>query len=262
MANKVLTVLAAWGGPRRKLAITGDYYNKDRTAFLKHGYWPKDTSDFICVAPIYKDEPKYFTDYLEDIGAKRRPSNSYFSYGSFTYAYSLFPDFDYYILLEDDYSFVEDNFTDKLISMMKPKDAILCGLIGHSASGGDGDSIVQFPANSISIIRREFLYEWAKIEKPPHEHGETTYEEAELCQVWMGRAAKQLGFTVSDWLDYYSTPFWKGDHRIYEKTEEGVGARPNCETHRPEGSKAPFIVPTQAIIEKTPIDGVIYGLHA
>ena len=75
----------------------------------------------------------------------------------------------------------------------------------------------------------------------------------------MGQVAHKLGFKVADWLDHYSTPFWKSNHSIYERAEEGLGARPNCETYRPEGSKSPFIIPIQAIIEKTPIDGVLYG---
>jgi len=142
---KVNYVIAAWSGSRRD-----DYplYEKNRLFYLLNHLKSLKTlnhnlDQITIVAPINnEDEPPYFAKFLARLPKRIndtavvviRRRNGGQSYGSYFYAYSIFGDeYDYYILVEDDYVFIEDYFDSTLIREFNknPNCGFLCSYIDY-----------------------------------------------------------------------------------------------------------------------------------
>jgi hypothetical protein len=136
-------VIATWTGPRRK---GNEPHRKDNLYYLKEhlrllNKYKHELSQITIVAPDNPNESKEIEEFLE-IGYKDllqgtpievlRRENKGHSYGSYSYAYSKFrKNFDYYILVEDDYFFPINQFDSVLVSLFKKREncGFLCGLV-------------------------------------------------------------------------------------------------------------------------------------
>tara|TARA_Y100000034_G_scaffold104648_1_gene131370 strand:- start:24932 stop:25870 length:939 start_codon:yes stop_codon:yes gene_type:complete len=132
---KINYVIAAFAGDRR---VCDESYDKDRSHYLKiHlaqlSKLKHNLDQITIVVAKIEGQPK-FDEYINGIKdqyvvIERENRNQ--SYGSWAKAYEIFRDkFDYYIFIEDDYLFVQDNFDTTLVDLFqsKPNCGYLCSL--------------------------------------------------------------------------------------------------------------------------------------
>lgn len=140
-----------------------------------------------------------------------RPTNDR-AYGQFLYAYQQYPDFDYYILVEDDYLPNADNFDSILIEVLEQKKCdYLCGSFGPVPGG-----TVDVPRHNIGIIKGDALRRI--IEKTPawkfHPNGENDGQEqemfADLCHA--------AGVVIADYSDRFPVPYFDRYLRYFSET--------------------------------------------
>ena len=135
---KTAYILAAYGG--RSVLTRPDGY--DRLVYLKTHLEFLNTvkhnlDQIVIVLNTDAQELSTYTEFVKTIPTTigntpvtliRRP-NKGVSYGAFTHAFNIFvDDFDYFIIVEDDWIPVEDHFDTTLVAMMQenPNTAYLC----------------------------------------------------------------------------------------------------------------------------------------
>jgi hypothetical protein len=125
---KINYVFAAWAGKRRK---GNDQYHRDLTFYVKNHLkslevLKHDLSQITLAVNASRVEPKYFTDYISELPDNIngtplvviRRHNKGQSYGAYSDAFLKYGNnFDYFIFIEDDYIFVQDNFDQILLQM-------------------------------------------------------------------------------------------------------------------------------------------------
>lgn len=202
--HKINYVCPCWSGPRRG----GDeFYNKDRSIYLRAqiatlNLLQHHLSQITFVVPKNTEEPVQFRDLIDNIPEKIgetpikiiETKNTHSSYGPYHYVYSLYKEtFDYYILIEDDYVFVKNNFDDILVKIMKKtKCGYLCGRIGKC---GDG-----LPIASVSnglVHSSAFKQIWDHFGCIPHA-GQVEFSDAFL----------NSGVKMKDYGGTFRTPFY------------------------------------------------------
>jgi|SRR5579859_4525156 len=133
-----------------------------------------------------------FSDYQKalDLFPSRllRP-NTQGSYGAWRDGYLMYPGYEWYFFLEDDYVFNIDHFDQLMIDMWKPKATYLTELIQENhASISNG------------MTRGDVVTDWSKLPA-------TDIYDAHLQMNWH----KCFGETgLIDIAEQYSTPFWTG----------------------------------------------------
>jgi len=134
---KTNLVIATWSGLRSdgRIESQDKYFAKDRSVYIRAQIHQLSTLqhnlDQITIAvPKNTNEPKEFTQFINKIPCEIkntpvkiiRRSNVGHSYGSFNSVYEKYRNqFDFYILLEDDYVFVLDYFDEILIKIIQRK---------------------------------------------------------------------------------------------------------------------------------------------
>lgn len=114
-------VLAAWSGMRR---VNPPRYVEEREVFLKKhveslSKLRHSLTQVTIVVAQNKEEPHSYRRFLESLPSKvgsarvvllERPNVGY-SFGAYSEVYGRYRgDFDYYLLMEDDYAFAQDDF--------------------------------------------------------------------------------------------------------------------------------------------------------
>ncbi len=137
---KTAYIIATYGGQRLHGRVPEkELYLREHLQQLTKIQHNIDT--IIVVVNTDKTECPLFTQYIESlpdvIGRSKliveRRENVGLSYGAFNHAFEKHGNkFDYFILLEDDYIPVEDNFDTTLIRILKerPATVYLCALLG------------------------------------------------------------------------------------------------------------------------------------
>lgn len=194
-------LLATWSGKRRN--PSKDYLRAQIEQLQKLHH---SLNQITIIQPAGSDDLDYY-HFLEDpmrvlpIEALHRPTNDR-AYGQFLFAYQKYPNFDYYILVEDDYLPNIDGFDSILIGLLHEKKCdYLCGSFGPVPGG-----TVNVPRHNIGIIKGEALKRI--IDTTPnwkfHPNGENDGQEqemfAELCH--------SAGVTIADYSDRFPVPYY------------------------------------------------------
>lgn len=138
--------------------------------------------------------------YLDYVGP-----NTLYSYDQWLQAYEKFPNFDYYLFIEDDY-YINDNivsFDDTIINIYKKK---FPDNIGYLASwyGLTERSFGQVHlAISNGVLSRETL------ERVPNILNEYKRIAGNSCQMNFGRLFSNRKIPIIDIMDTYDMPFWE-----------------------------------------------------
>jgi hypothetical protein len=217
---KINYVIATWTGKRRR---GNEAHRYDKTLYLKEQLrlleeYPHDLSRITVVAPHNKRELARDTEYLAGLDGTVvggspvvtiRRENKGHSYGSYSHVFGLdrslgagkSSEFDYYIFMEDDYAFVQDNFDQKMVNMFEGKDncGYLCSLVtdfedrGHAAiSNGIASS---------AVLEKV----WEQHGCLPSSNFTTTYHcQSQLQFSW---AFLDAGYQLHDFTDQYSVLF-------------------------------------------------------
>lgn len=149
---KVAYLLAAYGG-RSNDGVDRTIYLRDHLEQLRTVKHHIDA--IIIIINTSKQELPEYTEFVRTISEKigdtpvtiLRRSNIGMSYGAYTHAFKKYVnEFDYFILMEDDYLPVEDYFDTTLVNMLKEAvgTAYLCGCIAYGWGKG------QFPHAGLS----------------------------------------------------------------------------------------------------------------
>jgi len=133
-------IIATWNGVRVKKDTFYNYLNTLRDHLKRLNSLSNNISQVTIMKPESNINNSYYDIEIDDNIKIIECENEYFSYGQWLKALKLFlTDFDYYILIEDDYVPNTHNFDQKLIELYK-ENTYLCSLVGtHEAKG------VKFP---------------------------------------------------------------------------------------------------------------------
>jgi len=152
----VLLVIACSGFARRA-DIDADY-DIDRALYLKQQHHALSTLKYSCdVVLVNSGGSPGYREYLDTLRGTYHVidrENRGMSLGAFSDAWKLMPDYDYYILLEDDYLFVLDYFDEEMVEMLEAEPN--CGYMCQVANSGDGHNCI-FPAFMNGIASRALL---------------------------------------------------------------------------------------------------------
>jgi len=132
---KINYIIACWSGMRR---VNPQAYIDDRAIFLrKHLKYMRNLKHSIDQITIIisdnPDEPKSYKDFINRLPQMinntkievMRRSNIGYSYGGYSDVFERYrKQFDYYLLMEDDYVFMLDNFDDIMLNDFKVDDKI------------------------------------------------------------------------------------------------------------------------------------------
>ena len=214
-------VIAGWSGLRRD--GFGPYI-EDRAYYLKAQLkslekLAHNLDQITIVVPNNPDEPKEFTELLEEIPRRMgtalvyvlRRENLGQSYGSYSHVYEKYRDrFDYYIFVEDDYIFVQDNFdTELMVSCASMNNCgFLCSLVLQDVHTPDLHAGI---ANGIANSEVLELI-WDRFGELPHRN----WSDAALTevtryntgpQIRFSRAFTDVGRGLYDMTHKYQAPF-------------------------------------------------------
>lgn len=216
-------LIACWPALTRTAILLEDttYYLKKQVEHLEK--YEHDLSQITFVVSDCNQETKDYTNFLKNLPTKiqgavvkvHRKPNYGWSYGSYSAAYDTYRNFDYYILLEDDYVVCTDHFDEKMIYMMMqyPKCGYMCSVkykvSSEWCSSSISNGIVSEPAlNAV----------WNKFGCIPHgsvEHG-ITEGYGKIClqngkrvhhQADFARSFIEAGYELEDMADNYVFPF-------------------------------------------------------
>ena len=135
--------------------------------------------------------------------------NEGMSYGQYCRMLRQFPDDDYYILMEDDYVPVQDDFDKILVELLdKVGCDYLCGVLFNSAARfGKRRETHAAVSNGIakgSVLRS--IYEQQGCLMPRG----SSYNN---CQIIFSRSFLKHGFNIEDWTEHYQTKYL-GTHEL------------------------------------------------
>lgn len=169
--KKINYICPCWSGWRRG----GDeIYNKDRSIYMKIQVAMlqklEHNLDLITIViPENPDEPKEFTNFLKEFPKKINKVPVFFiwmentssSYGPYNRVFDIFrSEFDYYILMEDDYIPIQDNFDNILIKTLEKKKncGYCCSKVGKCDDGTPIASVSNglVPSWAFERIRKEY----------------------------------------------------------------------------------------------------------
>ena len=195
---RVYAVVAAYCGPRR---WTSPLFQKDCLHYIKsnveaikknstfvtkievvvNGYAPIDTADLDHDGVVYTGRP-----------------NEGFSYGAWNSSLvKCKNEFDYAVLLEDDYKPVYPGYDKELISYIEvdPTVGYVCGLLGPNRHASVSNGLLNLEA-------------FRKLpESGFNLNNGLSYREGELNQYYFPLDLERVGYKVIDHLDRFCTPF-------------------------------------------------------
>lgn len=208
-------IIATWSGDRR---AGNNGHLEDPTGYLvKHfeklSSITHSLNQIVLVIPDNPKESAKFKSYIAQLPsflgqtplAILRRNNAGQSYGSYSDAYLRYPDFDYYIFIEDDYVPVINDF-DKLLAQMFdscPEAGYLCSYAHNAAPEGAHAAISNGITSKkiLSAIKDKFGV-------IPHAARATaTHTYSADPQLEFSRAFMKVHTRIYDYLSYYSSPF-------------------------------------------------------
>jgi hypothetical protein len=202
---KVNYVCPCWSGFRRGADAL---YEKDRSIYmrvqlaqllrLRHSL----SQITICI-PFNPEEPAEFRDFLGmwPKSINKTPvvfvetENTLASYGPYNHVYQKYRnEFDYYLLIEDDYVFVQHDFDRILLELINadPECGFLCSRVGICEDGSPIASV------SNGIVRT------TAFDKINERYGYIPYD----GQVAFSDAFRDTGIKMSDFGGNYRCPFY------------------------------------------------------
>lgn len=134
-----------------------------------------------------------------------------YSYGQWIHAFETFPDFDYYILMEDDYIFAKDNFTTELLDTFKEK--IPSGIGYLSTLVADMHGWERHAAISNGIISNSA----SKVFKLEEFISKTQRCSGDVCQLIFSKILMSNNIQLGDFSDKYQALFWNNELRNYSE---------------------------------------------
>ena len=213
--NRINYVIASWSGHRsqRESPEMGRRFLRahiNKVMSLKH-----NLSQITICNPDNPSHEEYrlHSDLINELMAQHpslikvlNRSNAMVAYGSWSDAYGKYrTEFDYYILMEDDYVPVQDNFDQILIDLIgkNPKVGYLGALLSNTSCVPDGRKHMGV-TNGIAIT--------SALEAVYQKFGSlmASYVEPEywLNQVNFSLAFMDCGYELADWSREYNVPFW------------------------------------------------------
>lgn len=168
-------------------------------------------TQITIVKPICKDHIKHENYYRFNKWSKMFPTVPVFilefnypklySYGQWIYNYKCFPNFDYYIVIEDDYVFYTENFTEKLLKLYREKIPNNFGYLSswvsklhkfslHSAISNGMISREAFSTLDINLFSKNVI--------------------DSNCQYMFSKMLIDRGVILKDFIENYKAYFWNG----------------------------------------------------
>jgi len=225
--DKINYVIATWSGPRRQ---GNDEYHENSVIYIdKHlkslSTLKHNLAQITLVIPFNPEESKEFRDFIKQLPTHinqtplklLKRGNLGQSYGSYSDAFMTYRRlFNYFIFIEDDYVFAQDNFDQVMVQMFNSCEncGFLCSFVSTALRG-------ELPHGAISngISNTEILNSIVK------KYGELPYGEDSTVEDSAYTATPQLEFTRSfievkkrlyDYLTVYNAPFNDGGkYKIY-----------------------------------------------
>lgn len=208
-------VVATWSGPRR---VKDPRHFEDRSFYINshieslYKLKSKFISNYTIVIPNNAAEPDYFRNKIPDsingvpVEILERP-NIGLSYGSFSDAYEMYRiNFDYYILMEDDYVFVSDNYDEILLDKINS-----CKKCGFVCAYYRKEHAAVYLGIASSIAMEKI---WKKYGKLPHSStSEYRLNESE-GQIGQSKAFVETGSSILDITDKYKISYRKPNMSI------------------------------------------------
>ena len=236
-------VLCAWSGPRRvrdaKVYEDPTYYLRVHLDALKRQR--HTLKQITIVVPHNPTEPPDFRQFIQALPSKIRDAdvvvverpNVGMSYGSFADVYARYrTEFDYYFFVEDDYIFVQHDFDQAHLKLMREDPA--CGYLCAVASdlGGRFPLHAAVPHGLFRTAALEAVF--ARRGRIPH-GTDATYSRSERDgQIGQSQAIIGAGYRLRDWSGRYRVSFREADFSIthfHDECEhsiiEPIGRRTN-----------------------------------
>jgi hypothetical protein len=134
--------------------------------------------------------------------------NEGFSYASWNHAYDTYrAKFDHYILVEDDYMPCAHNFDTTLVEMADDSNGYVCGMVSKP-SVRRWPGIKSHAANSNGVIRSDI---WGRVHPAEVVTGDGMFAGPDSQVLWSASFEK-AGVPLTDWIDSYASPFWRGQN--------------------------------------------------
>jgi hypothetical protein len=190
-------LIATWAGDKRRNPST-EYLkvHLGKLFSLQHNV------RVTVIRPLGSDCDEFYNlpaDILNKVTILNRPANDR-SYGQFLYAFDKVPKSDYFILAEDDYIPVLDNFDTILKDILEEKGAdYICGRY-HTQSRLDP----LHPEMNIGIVKASSLQEISKQDVKFPANGTDDGSE----KVIFAKMFTDQGLRIDDYSDRYSVPYW------------------------------------------------------
>jgi len=133
---KINYVIATWNGIRVKSDGTYDYLNTLKNHINRLFSLDNSISQITIMKPESKNDNSYYDIDLKDNIKIIECKNEYLSYGQWLKSLTMFiNDFDYHILIEDDYIPIINDF-DKILIELYEEGSYLCSLASDYKMGG------------------------------------------------------------------------------------------------------------------------------
>jgi len=278
--SKINLVIATWSGLRRDQRIQSQdkYFIEDRSTYIRGQIHQLRTLahnlDQVTIAvPNNPKEPKEFTEFLDSLPPKikntqieifRRPNGGH-SYGSLNSVYEKYTDeFEYYILLEDDYAFVLNHFEKIMIELIEEQNG---DLLAQSIVPGP-HNIIHAPLGNFICKTSALKLIWDRFGQLPH--GPTPDKlwtdkrilgvhknTRSYSQLAFNYAFVELGLKMTSMKNYFLMPRWGvnsvswcGFHRSPEfQRRAALEYLPKTQPERTIDPDDVIIVPIQLLID-------------
>jgi len=193
-----ILIIASYNGPRRWSLPNS------RLLELQHEYLSKvkHNLDKIVVVQNRAEIPQSKLHLFADVLHRE---NSCGSYGAWVHGYQIYPDYEWYFFLEDDYIFTLDNFDQRMIDMWDDETSYLCSLILQNP--------IRHAAISNGLTRGDVL---KNIDFKPLKKYDNIYNgllQTTFSQLFSGDPKKKLKDVTTE----YSTPFWQQNSVRYNE---------------------------------------------
>lgn len=212
-------IIAAYFGDRRSMSPG---FNEDRLWYLQQQIDSlirfKNKLDQITIVISNSSLDSAYLPRLNDLIQKsnikniivlHRP-NYGFSYAAWDLVFKVYPDFDYYIVTEDDYVPVRDNFDDELIHLISSNEK--CGYL--CAYFSDHPAISVGICNGVAI--RDILTKSLQLEYP-----------SGPCSEWDTQARYHIPFNRTGWVVRDFRPQYSIDFKTVSGEIIVYGTSPN-----------------------------------
>jgi hypothetical protein len=198
-----LLVIACAGFPRR---FDDPAYDESRTLYLRQQHHALSTVQRSCDVVFVNNggETPEYHEYMDFLRGKYRVldrENTGMSLGAFSAAWKAYPDYDYYILTEDDYIFVLDYFDEEMIHLMGtvPDCGYMCMVVETATHD------CPFPGHMTGIAKRALLERLGGFEA---ESAPSQHPVGDQMQKYFGTQIRETRqFTLADFGSMFKAPF-------------------------------------------------------